>query len=116
MNVALLLSPAKTKPLSATPPVLLANDHVFVTFATKFPFESRLMAYAVSEFPAVTFCAGTTVPLPLTAVSTCTVVAAPGTTGERARLYRRSTHPTSSTGFSADLERGPGERRTLVVT
>jgi hypothetical protein len=80
VNVALLVSPAATRSPLTTPPVGLANDHVAATFAMKFPEASRLIANPVTVLPDVTFCTGTTVPLPSAFVSTFTDVAAPGTT------------------------------------
>ena len=80
VKVALLRSPAATKSPSTTPPLLVGNDHASAaTLATKLPMASRVMAYAVIEVPE-RFCAGTTVPLPLAAVSTLTWVALPATT------------------------------------
>ena len=64
-----------------TPAVLLVNDHVALTLATKLPFVSRLIANTVIELSARRRSErGTTVPEPLAAVSTRTWVAAPAVT------------------------------------
>src|SRR5438093_231827 len=81
VNTALLLSPAATRSPSTTPPVLLTSDQVVAaTFATKLLNASRVIEYTVIALPEATDCAGTTVPVPSTAVSTPICVAAPATT------------------------------------
>ncbi len=74
---ALLVSTAATMLPSATPLVLLVNDHTPAALATKLPAASRVIEYTVKAFPDVKFCAVTTVPEPFAAVSTVVAAAAP---------------------------------------
>src|SRR5271169_1122257 len=81
VNAALLTSFAGIRSPSTTPPVFVDRlQPSAATLATKFPYGSRVIAYAVTELPTTTFCAGTTTPLPSLFVSTSTTLGSAGLT------------------------------------
>jgi len=81
VNIALFESPLGTRSPETIPPVVLCNDHeLAATLATKLLDASRVIAYAVREFPAGRLWEGTIVPLPSTAVSTRTCDGVPAIT------------------------------------
>jgi hypothetical protein len=81
VNVALLLSPAATRSLATTPPVMFSRDHAdAAVFAMKLFKESLVIAYTVIEEDDESDCAVTTVPDPSAVVSTCIFLAGRGFT------------------------------------